>query len=159
MRVVCLHAVSLAVPCLVCVRNAPAAGKCVSLCMVADVTNAHILDAHPPTPSSSPAPPSPPPAPLFARAAGSHAPLSPLERAAIIVLAKDGQPRSAIAEKVGVSTPTVRHWIEAGDVKDAPRSGRPRVTDELLDTAIAGASMLDPFLPSSQAAAGPTGPR
>jgi transposase len=92
-----------------------------------------------------PLPPSPPPSPLFDRPTDSHAPLSPLQRAAIIVLAKDGQSRSDIAAKVGVSAPTVRHWTEADDVKDAPRSGRPRVTDEALDTAIAAASWLDPF--------------
>jgi transposase/DNA-binding CsgD family transcriptional regulator len=56
-------------------------------------------------------------------------------RARIVLLAAQGMSNSAIAEKVGVSRPTVIGWREryeraglAGLV-DEPRSGRPRVVD------------------------------
>lgn len=54
-----------------------------------------------------------------------------------------------IAQQAGTSLPSVRRWVRrfeaTQDVKDEPRSGRPRCTDEALDTAIAGASHVDPF--------------
>jgi hypothetical protein len=49
------------------------------------------------------------------------------------------------------SAHTVRHWVqhyeEKEDVDDAARSGRPRCTDEALDTAIAFTSHVEPFTP------------
>ncbi len=72
-----------------------------------------------------------------------------MQRAAIVTLHKDAQPRSEVAHKINTSLPTVRHWIkqfeEKKEVNDSPRSGRPRCTDESLDTAIVGESYNDPF--------------
>lgn len=107
---------------------------------------------HPPHPScAATATPalavSPKPPPLFPLPRLKH--LSTVERAAVVVLHKQGETRQQIGQQLAVSQPTVRHWIQhyeqTGDVKDVPRSGRPRCTDEALDTAIVGASHLDPF--------------
>ena len=89
-------------------------------------------------------PPDPPaaaasaPPPLFPPHSSSHAPLPTVQRAAIVVLDKQGLPRTEIAQQAGTSLPTVRHWLkhydEKKDVADKPRSGRPRCTDEATDT-------------------------
>ncbi len=58
------------------------------------------------------------------------------QRARIVLLAGEGMPNSEIAERVGVSRPTVNLWRDryaAGGVAalaDLPRSGRPRQVDE-----------------------------
>jgi len=100
--------------------------------------------------ASTPAPAAPsPPAPLFPSHAGSHARLPLVQRAAAVVLEKQGLPRGEIAQQAGTSLPTVRRWVRryevTGDVKDAPRSGRPRSTDEATDTALAFVSHVEPF--------------
>ena len=57
------------------------------------------------------------------------------QRARIVLLAADGEPNVVIAEKVGVSRPTVIDWRHRYGAKgiagleDDPRSGRPRVVD------------------------------
>jgi transposase len=100
---------------------------------------------HGPQPSSSPSPPSPPP--LFPSHAGNHAPLPLIQRAAIVVLNKEGRIRTDIAQQVGTSLPTVRHWLqhfeEKNDLSDKHRSGRPRCTDEAMDAAIVGAAYVE----------------
>ena len=102
--------------------------------------------APPLCPSSSA--PSPPPS-LFPSHASSHAPLPLIQRAAIVVLDKQGLPRGDIAQQAGTSAPSVRRWIsrfeEKGSLADEPRSGRPRCTDKALDTAIAFVSRVEPF--------------
>jgi len=54
-----------------------------------------------------------------------------------------------IAQQAGTSLPSVRRWVsrfeQTGSLADEQRSGRPRMTDEALDTAIVGASHVDPF--------------
>jgi len=99
--------------------------------------------------SVAPAPAPSPPPPLFPSHAGSHARLSVLRRAAIIILDKQGMPRTEIAHQVGASIPSVRHWIshdaEKEQLADEHRSGRPRMTDEAMDTAIVGAAYVEKF--------------
>ncbi len=101
--------------------------------------------------SSTAAAASPPsaPSPLFPSHAGSHARLSLLRRAAIVILDKQGATRGEIAQQVGASAPSVRHWIphdeEKDEFADEHRSGRPRSTDEAMDTAIVGESYNDHF--------------
>ena len=94
------------------------------------------------------APPSPPP-PLFPPHTGNHAPLPLIQRAAIVVLDKQGLPRGQIAQQAGTSLPTVRHWLhhfeQKEDLSDEHRSGRPRCTDEAMDTAIAFVPHVEPF--------------
>jgi transposase len=57
-------------------------------------------------------------------------------RARIVLLAADGLPHKAVAERCGTSVPTVREWrarYQAGGVRalqDLPRSGRPKTVDE-----------------------------
>ncbi len=57
------------------------------------------------------------------------------QRARIVLLAADGLSNTAIAEKLGVSRPTVIGWRERSEraglagLVDEPRSGRPRVVD------------------------------
>ena len=72
-----------------------------------------------------------------------------MERASVVVLHKQGNTTQEIGQQLAVSQPTVRHWVEhyeqTGDVKDEPRSGRPRCTDEAMDTAIAGAAHVEKF--------------
>jgi transposase len=85
------------------------------------------------------------PPPLFELPRQKH--LSTVERVAIIVLKKQGRSRQDIAQQVAVSQPTVGHWImhyeEKKDVYDEPRRGRPRCTDEAMDTAIIGAADVE----------------
>ena len=107
---------------------------------------------HPPAAAAAAAAPPPlpsPPPPLFPSHAGSHARLSVLRRAAIVILDKQGVPRTEIAHQVGASVPSVRHWISHDDEKeqlaDEHRSGRPRMTDEAMDTAIVGAAYVEKF--------------
>jgi transposase len=98
-----------------------------------------------------PPPPPPQPSPLFDARADTHMPLSQVERAAIVTLHRNGDTRTQIASKLQSSLPTIHHWVahyqEEKDVSDAPRSGRPRCTDEALDTAIAFTSRVEPFTP------------
>jgi transposase len=72
-----------------------------------------------------------------------------VQRAAIVVLDKQGATRQEIGQQVGVSQPTVRHWInhyeEKKVVADEPRAGRPRCTDEAMDTNIALTARVEPF--------------
>jgi len=64
-------------------------------------------------------------------------------------LDKQGATRGEIAQQVGASAPTVRHWISHDDEKeefaDEHRSGRPRMTDGAMDTAIVGAAYVEKF--------------
>ena len=65
------------------------------------------------------------------------------------MLEKQGLPRGVIAQQAGTSLPSVRRWVgrceATGDVKDRLRSGRPRLTDEATDTALAFVSRVEPF--------------
>jgi transposase len=98
-------------------------------------------------PADAPAAPASAPPSLFPSHAGNHAPLPTVQRAAIVVLDKQGLPHTDIAQQAGTSLPTVRHWLkhyeEKKDVADEPRSGRPRSTDEAMDTAIIGACYVE----------------
>src|SRR5215207_9010392 len=59
------------------------------------------------------------------------------KRARIVLLAGEGVPNTEIAERVGVSRPTVNLWRDRYGVggvaalTDEPRSGRPRAVDEV----------------------------
>jgi transposase len=70
-----------------------------------------------------------------------------VQRARIVLLAADGESNTAIAEKLGVSRPTVLEWrnrYEARGVAglaDEPRSGRPPVLDH---RAIVAATLRPP---------------
>jgi transposase len=92
----------------------------------------------------------PPPAPLFGSHAGLHTPLPLVQRSAIVTLHKDGQSHATVAQKVGTSLPAlaVSRWVARyEDHKDVTeeKHGRPRCTDEALDTAIAFAGHVDNF--------------
>ncbi|MGY4766611.1 IS630 family transposase [Kribbella sp. CWNU-51] len=69
----------------------------------------------------------------MARSSSGRAGLA--QRARIVLLAADGEANTAIAERVGVSRPTVIGWRERyaerglAGLDDEPRSGRPRVVD------------------------------
>jgi transposase len=69
----------------------------------------------------------------MARSSAGRAGLA--QRARIVLLAADGEANTVIAERVGVSRPTVIGWreryVRAGlaGLHDEPRSGRPRVID------------------------------
>ncbi|WP_309445178.1 IS630 family transposase [Dyella sp.] len=85
---------------------------------------------------------------LFPPHAGNHAPLPTVQRAAIVVLDKQGLPRTDIAQQAGTSLPTVRHWLrhyeQKHDVADEPRRGRPRCTDEATDINVAVVARVEP---------------
>jgi transposase len=99
-------------------------------------------------PCNAPAAAASPPPPLFPPHAGNHAPLSPIQRAAIVVLKKEGHSTAETAKILSVSEPTVRHWNEHyeehKDVNDDPRSGRPRETDEATAINIAVVARVEP---------------
>jgi transposase len=73
--------------------------------------------------------------PLQALTRSSRAPAGLSQRARIVLLAADGESNTAIAEKVGVSRPTVIAWRDRyqshglAGLQDEPRSGRPRAID------------------------------
>jgi len=103
-------------------------------------------EQHPPhLAAAAAAPAASPPPPLFPLPRKKR--LSTVERSAVVVLQKQGNTRQQIGQQIAVSQPTVRHWIEryeqTGEVKDEPRSGRPRMTDEAMDTAIVGAAYVE----------------
>jgi transposase len=89
-----------------------------------------------------------PPPPLFPSHAGDHAHLPLVQRAACVVLRKEGHSTSETAKMLSVSEPTVRHWNEHYDehknVADEHRSGRPRETDEATDINIAVMARVEP---------------
>lgn len=104
-----------------------------------------------PPPPSLPSSPSPPhPLPLFGREAAVGHPLSSIERAAAVTLTRIGETQKEAAQWLGCTRQTVSHWqhtfVETGEVKDAPRSGRPRETTELEDVALVAAAVADPEL-------------
>jgi transposase len=72
----------------------------------------------------------------------------------VVVLDKQGLPRTDIAQQAGTTLPTVRHWLqhfeEKQDLADEHRSGRPRATDEATDTALAFVSRVEPFATPKQ---------
>jgi transposase len=88
----------------------------------------------------------PPPA---AAAAPRGQRLTTEQRWAIIALHKDGRSNSYIARQLGVHRATVRAVRARYDATGSPgsgrRSGRPRATDEALDTAIAFTARVDVF--------------
>jgi transposase len=103
---------------------------------------------YPAAAAAPPPPPSQPPPPLFDSHADLHTPLPLVQRSAIVVLHKQGRTRQDIAQQAGVSQPTVRHWIERYEESkevDEQTHGRPRCTDEAMDTAIAGAALVETF--------------
>jgi len=110
-----------------------------------DCHNAQLLDALHAAAATAPPPSTSPPPPLFPLPRQKR--LSTVERSAVVVLHKQGNTKQQIGQQIAVSQPTVRHWIErydeTGEVKDEPRSGRPRMTDEAMDTAIVGAAYVE----------------
>jgi transposase len=71
----------------------------------------------------------------------THSPLKKIERAAIVVLAADGQSPSVIAAKLNCSPKAVRKWKEIyedeGELEDAYKSGRKRLlTEEQMDVIL-----------------------
>lgn len=70
-------------------------------------------------------------------------------RYSIIALHKDGQSKSTIARKLHVNRSTVTRWIEhyndTKSVKDSPRKGQPRFTDDSTDTNIVVSALVQPF--------------
>ncbi len=78
--------------------------------------------------------------PLFTSNSNKYAPLSYIQRAGIVTLFKDGQSKPDIANKIGTSLPTVRHWIhhynEKKNVENEKRSGRKRKTTTEQDDEI-----------------------
>jgi len=71
------------------------------------------------------------------------------QRWAVIALHKDARSNTYIAKKLGMSRNTVRDILARYDATGSPlsgsRSGRPRCTDEALDTAIAFTAHVDKF--------------
>ena len=76
---------------------------------------------------------------LFPSHSNQHGPLSFIQRAGIVTLYKDGQSKPEIANKIGTSLPTVRHWIqhyEKENITNEKRSGRKRKTTSEQDEEI-----------------------
>ena len=112
----------------------------------------HRNQSHHAPAAAAPLPPSPAsvvPAPLFDTHT-THDRVPTVQRAAVVVLDKQGRTRAEIGQQAGVSQPTVRRVLaryeETKDVSDARRSGRPRSTDEATDINIAVTARVEPFL-------------
>jgi transposase len=75
--------------------------------------------------------------------------LSELQRWSIVALHNDGRNNDYIAEHLNVHRHTVRRVLRrfrtSGAVHSGARKGRPRCTDEALDTAIAVTARIDVF--------------
>lgn len=75
--------------------------------------------------------------------------LTELQRWSIVALHNDGRSKAYIAEHLGVHRHTVRKVLRrfrtCGGVHSGARSGRPRCTDEALDTALAFTARVDVF--------------
>jgi hypothetical protein len=86
---------------------------------------------------------------LFDRDAHSHSHLSVEQRWMIVCLHKLKREDSSIAQEIPCDVRSVRHWVthyeKHSNVHDDPRSGRPRSTDEAMDTALAFVSHVEPF--------------
>ena len=87
--------------------------------------------------------------PLFDSPPTPHSHLSVGQRWAIITLHKEGHDHSYIAQRIPCDVKSVLRWIvhyeQHQTVEDDPRSGRPRITDEETDTAIAGTAYVEKF--------------
>jgi transposase len=79
----------------------------------------------------------------------SHTRLTEEQRWTIVALHKENYTQERIAVRVICGIATVRRVLKrytlSGKVGSGGRSGRPRSTDEAMDTAIAGYSHCDPF--------------
>jgi len=88
---------------------------------------------------------------LQASVRSSTAPAGLAQRARIVLLAADGESNTAIAEKVGVSRPTVITWRDRyqlhglAGLQDEPRSGRPRAIDRAQVIAVTLAPPPDKY--------------
>ena len=71
------------------------------------------------------------------------------QRWSVVALHKDGRSNSYIARSQSIARNTVRailaRYKATGSPGSGSRSGRPKSTDEAIDTAIAGQAMLTPF--------------
>ena len=71
------------------------------------------------------------------------------QRWSVVSMHKDERSNTYIADKLGMSRTTVRAILERYDATGSPlsgkRKGRPRCTDEALDTAIAFTARVDVF--------------
>jgi transposase/DNA-binding transcriptional ArsR family regulator len=83
-------------------------------------------------------------------AQASQAPAAKVQRARILLLAAAGHPNSEIAERLGVSRPTViawrRRYAQQGlaDLADRPRSGRPQTVRQQRRAEILAATLTPP---------------
>jgi transposase len=84
----------------------------------------------------------------------AHQRLTELQRWSIIALHNDGRSNAYIAKRLRVHRHTVRRvlrrWRASGAVHSGARRGRPRCTDEALDTAIAFTARVDIFTSARQ---------
>jgi hypothetical protein len=64
-----------------------------------------------------------------------------------VSLHRDGRDDGYIAARIPCDVKSVRRWVQHYEqhhtVEDEPRSGRPRITDEAMDTAIVGAAYVE----------------
>jgi transposase len=71
------------------------------------------------------------------------------QRWSVVSMHKDDRSNAYIARKLGIARNTVRDILARYDATGSPlsgsRSGRPRCTDEALDTAIAFTARVDVF--------------
>jgi transposase len=104
-----------------------------------------------PSPALPPAPRQSGLLPIAQRAwdVASSSRVPPVARIVAATLIDAGQTLNTAADKAGVSCSSVQRWSKrlrsVASADDAPRSGRPRVTDALADAAIVRASELDHF--------------
>jgi len=105
--------------------------------------------------SSAPAAPPPSPAPLApVFSSPDRSRLSEEERWSIVALTKFGVKKKDVASHLSVDRKTVRRVLHRFEAKGTPRSGsrsgRPRITNEEIDTAIAFTAHVDKFTSPKQ---------
>ena len=125
------HPAASSAPCTCTHELAWVTVACFQRTPLADVTNTHTLCLYSPPRRTQSAPAA---MPLAEGERRKHAPLSPMERAAVVVLSADLQVPPLVAHKVSCTEEAVRRWKrrydQTGSVEDAPRSGRPRLLKE-----------------------------
>jgi transposase len=120
-------------------------------CWIAGTPSPFLINQEPRKRKLPPPPPPVPPDRLpIIPPRSTRQPLQPMARAALATLIADRQPVAIAAAKVGTSASSAQRWSKRArttpSVADAPRSGRPRKTDEEEDVEIVEMAENEPFL-------------
>jgi transposase len=91
---------------------------------------------------------------LFESKEKKHTHLSDVQRGSIVGFHLDSQPRNIIAKKINTSIKSVQRWIRKytnkQNIKDEPRSGRPKTTTNEQEENIINIAQENKFITPKQ---------